>query len=50
MRTNIMRSNFEPTTKRNKHGAEWQERKPRMRKRHKTQRGSSEKRKWKEVL
>lgn len=51
---NTMRTNFEPTTKRNnvinEHGAEWQERKDRMKKRHKTQRGNSEKRNWKEAL
>lgn len=49
-----MRTNFEPITKRNsvinEHGAEWQERKVRMKKRHKTQRGKSEKRNWKEAL
>ena len=49
-----MRTNFEPTTKRNnvinEHGAEWQERKGRMKKRHKTQRGNAEKRNWKEAL
>lgn len=49
-----MRTNFEPTTKRNnvinEQGSEWQERKDRMKKRHKIQRGNSEKRNWKEAL
>ena len=50
---NIMnRINFEAITKRNnvvnEQGAEWQERKDRMKKRHKTQRGNSAKRNWSE--
>lgn len=34
----------------NEHGEAWQERKDRMKKRHKTQRGNAEKRNWKEAL
>ena len=47
------RINFEATTKRNnvidESGTEWQDRKVRMKKRHKTQRGNSQKRNWTEA-
>lgn len=46
------RTNFEAIAKRtniiNEHGAEWQERKDRMKKRRKTQRGTSAKHNWNE--
>lgn len=46
------RTNFEAITKRNnvvnERSAEWQERKDRMKKRHKSQRGTSAKRNWNE--
>ncbi len=45
-----MRTNFEKFTKRdsvvNEHGEAWQERRNRMKKRHKTQRGGSNKKEW----
>ena len=45
-----MRTNFEKFTKRssvfNEHGEQWQERRDRMKKRHKQQRGNSQKREW----
>ncbi len=45
-----MRTNFEKFTKRdsvvNEHGEQWQERRDRMKKRHKQQRANSQKREW----
>ncbi|GAB7411929.1 hypothetical protein OUHCRE4_49090 [Enterobacter hormaechei subsp. steigerwaltii] len=45
-----MRTNFEKFTKRdsvvNEHGEQWQERRDHMKKRHKPQRGNSQKREW----
>ena len=46
-----MRTTFEKFTKRdsvvNAHGEQWLERRDRMKKRHKQQRGNSQKREWK---
>lgn len=45
-----MRTNFEKFTKRdsvvNEQGEQWQERRDRIKKRHKQQRGNSQKREW----
>ena len=44
-----MRINFEPMTKRSTVSTEWKTRQDHMKKHHKTQRGTSQKRNWNEA-